>query len=254
MKQRGRYLHLVGSVLRINRYRGAVLLLLALGAALVPGAALGSGSPQTDNRYNRQSLGDYRRATLSRRSAFIVVVLACVMSLAVSLQVSGAPDKQSAKSFVLKGDELAGLHITPFMPYKSIFRYLSGIESPLVTSFPDGYCQLTARKIGLKVGFSALTSTGVGTPESCEFSFAIATGRRWHTTDGLRVGASVHAMRRLYPRALRVGKVPGRHWGIPSHSVAWWLNGRTGSIAHTILEAYARGSRVMAIGIEVVGH
>jgi RHS repeat-associated protein len=43
MKQRGRYLHLVGSVLRINRYRGAVLLLLALGAALVPGAALGSG-------------------------------------------------------------------------------------------------------------------------------------------------------------------------------------------------------------------
>jgi hypothetical protein len=183
------------------------------------------------------------------------VVAVCLVSLAASLQACGTLDKQAkANSFLLKDDDLAGVHVTPATSYKKVARYLSGIDSSLVKSFPAGGCRLAARKIGLKVGFSDLTASGAGTPVACEFFFAIATSDHWHTANGLRVGNSINTMRRLFPKALNVGKIPGRHWGIPVHSVGWWLDGATESPAHTVLEAYTRDSRVVAIGIGIVGH
>jgi hypothetical protein len=171
------------------------------------------------------------------------------------VQTGCAVDKQeTAKTYVLKSNNLAGLRVTPATSYEKVINYLSRIDSAVAKSFLVGCCRLTAKKIGLKVGFYAPTSADSGMPSSCTFSFATATGKRWHAPNGLRIGTSTHTMLSLFPRANRVGKIPGRHFGVPVRAVLWELSAATGSVAQPILVAYTRNRRVVAIGIEIVGH
>jgi hypothetical protein len=77
---------------------------------------------------------------------------------------------------------------------------------------------------------------------------------------GLRVGATVAAMGRLFPHAYKAAKIPGKHWGIPTQSTVWWLAKHESALrgsshaARPVLVAYVRGGRVAALGIDIVGH
>ena len=99
--------------------------------------------------------------------------------------------------------------------------------------------------------------SGAGTPGACNFlSDTEVTGSRWHTVNGLHVGAPLAATRRLFPQAENVGKIPGKPRGIPTGSTLWWLTKHTSGThaAEPLLAAYVRGGRVAALGNIIVGH
>jgi hypothetical protein len=162
----------------------------------------------------------------------------------------------SPVSFVIAANRIAGLRITPDTSYRQTLRYFAHADQHGSSSFPDGLCRLRFEKIGLSMTFITLAE-GAATPANCEFSpMAVVTGSRWHTPNGLHVGAPFQSLRRLFPRRYETGKIPGKHWSIPTGSTVWWLGYRVSSshAARPVLAAYVRGERVVALGIDIVGH
>jgi hypothetical protein len=159
-------------------------------------------------------------------------------------------------SFVIEARRLAGLRITPDTSYRRTLRHFARAGQRGSSSFPDGLCELRVEQIGLAATFFTLAA-GAATPANCRFfTAAVVTGSRWHTVNGLRVGAPLASLHRLFPRAYNSGKIPGKHRGIPTGSTVWWLANRSSSsqAARPVLAAYVRAGRVVALGIDVVGH
>jgi hypothetical protein len=162
----------------------------------------------------------------------------------------------SRVSFVIGAHSLAGLRISPDTSYRRALRYLARAGQHGSSSFPDGLCRLRFKKIGLSTTFFTLAAD-TATPANCtHFGGAEVTGSRWHTANGLRVGATLASLRRIFPRAYNSGKIPGNHWSIPTGSTRWELTDGASSshAARPILVAYVRGGRVAALGIDIVGH
>ena len=88
----------------------------------------------------------------------------------------------------------------------------------------------------------------------------VVTGSRWHTANGLCVGAPLESLSRIFPRAYKAANIPGKHWSIPRDSTEWWLANNESALhgsshaARPVLAAYVRGGRVAALGITIVGH
>jgi hypothetical protein len=80
------------------------------------------------------------------------------------------------------------------------------------------------------------------------------TAPAWHTGKGLRIGATLRSLRRLFPKAYDNGKVAVTRWGAPVGSSLWDLTMTSGHAAQPVLVAYAKNGRVAALGIDVVGH
>jgi len=175
--------------------------------------------------------------------------------LALTSPACASHPATSGLSFVIAANRLAGLRITPDTSYRQTLGYFSHTGRH-GSSFLDGLCRLRFEKIGLSVSFITLAE-GTATPAKCKFfPMAVATDSRWHTVNGLHVGATVASMRRKFPRAYNSGKIPGKHWGIPTGSTRWELTDSSSSshAAHPILVAYVRGGHVAALGIDIVGH
>ena len=157
---------------------------------------------------------------------------------------------------MIEAQSLAGLRIGPDTSYRRVLRYFARARQLGSSSFPDGLCRLRFEKIGLFTTFFTLAA-GAGTPAKCTFfGDAVVTRSSWHTANGLRVGATLASLRRIFPRAFDSGKIRGKHWGVPVGSTRWELTDGASSsqAARSILIAYVRGGRVVALGIDVVGH
>jgi hypothetical protein len=194
----------------------------------------------------------------ARRGVALPVLALSLISPACASRPTPHPD--SRVSFVIGAHSLAGLPITPDTSYRRVLRYFARAGQHGSSSFPDGFCRVRFEKIGLSVSFFTLAE-GAATPANCTFGImAVAVGSRWHAASGLHVGATVAAMRRLYPRAYKTEKIPGEHWSIPTGSTVWWLANHESAVhgashaARPVLAAYVRGGRVVALGIDIVGH
>ena len=82
----------------------------------------------------------------------------------------------------------------------------------------------------------------------------MVTDRKWRTAKGVRVGAALAALRRAYPRAFRFGAVGGEVARLVGRAALWELTQASGRAAQTILVVYVRRDRVVALGIDTVGH
>jgi hypothetical protein len=189
--------------------------------------------------------------------ALLVVPLSLISPACASRTTTTGSGAASGLSFVIAANRLAGLRITPDTSYRRTVRYFARAGLHGSSSFPDGLCRLRFGRIGLSMMFITLAE-GAATPASCKFSpLAVATGSRWHTANGLRVGAPIASLHRLFPRAYKTGKIPGKHWSIPTGSTVWWLANRPSATSHAarpVLTAYVRDGRVAALDITIVGH
>jgi hypothetical protein len=189
-------------------------------------------------------------------AASLVLPLSLISPACASRSTTPASYAASRVSFVIGANRIEGLRITPDTSYRRTLSYFARAGQHGTSSFPEGLCRLRFEEIGLFATFRTLAA-GAGTPAKCTFlGDAEVTGSRWHTAKGLHVGASVASMRRIFPRAFKAGKIPGKHWGIPTGSTRWELTGGSSSshAARPILVAYVRAGRVAALGINIAGH
>jgi hypothetical protein len=197
-----------------------------------------------------------RVARRARRGiAPLVLALSLVSPACASQTTATTSAAASGLSFVIAANRIAGLPIAPETSYRRTVRYFARAGLHGSSSFPEGLCRLRFEKIGLSITFSTLAADAA-TPANCTLPDAVVTGSRWHTPNGLHVGATVASMHRLFPRAYNSGKTEGKHWSIPTGSTVWWLGYRVSSshAARPVLTAYVRGGRVVALGITIVGH
>jgi hypothetical protein len=201
-------------------------------------------------RAARQVVRRARTGVASLLLALFLISPACASRTTAT--ASGAP---SGLSFVIAAERIAGLPIAPETSYRRTLRYFARAGQRGSSSFPDGLCRLRFEKIGLSMTFVTLAADAA-TPANCKLPMAVVTGSRWHTANGLPVGATVASMHRLFPRAYNSGKTEGRHWSIPTGSTVWWLGYRVSSshAARPVLTAYVKDGHVAALGITIVGH
>jgi hypothetical protein len=186
----------------------------------------------------------------------LVLAVSLVSPACASSSTTPASHAASRVSFVIGAHSIAGLRIAPDTSYRRMLRYFTRVGQSGSSSFPSGLCRLRFGKIGLSATFFTLIADRA-TPANCtHFMMVVVTGSRWHTANGLHVGATLASMRRIFPRAYNSGTTEGRHWSIPTGSTVWWLANRaSGShAARPVLTAYVRGGRVAALGITTVGH
>ena len=210
-------------------------------------------SIDTGHPFERADNGVLRRA---RTGVGLLVLVLSLIAPACASRTTTASNMGNRISFIIAANRIAGLRITPDTSYRRTLRYFARTGHRGSSSFPDGLCRLRFEKIGLFATFRTLAEGGA-TPANCTFFLdAVVTGSRWHTANGLHVGASLASMRRLFPRPYKTGKIPGKHWGIPTGSTVWWLAYHVSSshAARPVLAAYVRGGRVAALGIDIVGH
>jgi hypothetical protein len=211
-------------------------------------------SMETEHPFERAADRVLRRARPG--VGLLVLALSLISPACASDKTTSASRPGSRISFVIAANGIAGLRITPDTSYRRALRYFARAGERGSSSFPEGFCRLRFEKLGLFATFRTLRE-GAGTPAKCTFfGDAQVIGSRWHTANGLRVGATVASLRRLFPRAYKSGKIPGKHWGIPTGSTVWYLRNLASSrqAARPVLVAYVRGGRVAALGIVIVGH
>jgi len=190
----------------------------------------------------------------------IVLALSMTCSACASRTARPASESGSRVAFVIGAHSLAGLPITPDTSYRRMLRYFAQAGQRGSSAFPDGLCRLRLKKVGLSTSFITLAGD-TAMPANCTFGImAVVIGSRWHTANGLQVGAPAASLRRLFRRAYNSGRIPGKHWSIPTGSTVWWLANHESALhgsshaARPVLVAYLRGGRVAALGITIVGH
>jgi hypothetical protein len=185
----------------------------------------------------------------------LVLALSLISPACASRSTATTSGAASGLSFVIAANRIAGLRIAPDTSYRRALRYFVRAGLRGSSSFPEGLCRLRFERIGLSITFITLAA-GAATPANCILPNAVVSGSRWHTANGLHVGAPPASMRRRFPRAYKTGKTPGKHWSIPTGSTVWWLANFASSshAARPVLVAYVSGGRVAALGITFVGH
>jgi hypothetical protein len=208
---------------------------------------------QAGHPLERATRHDVRRARPGVAS--LVLALSLISPACASRTTATTSGAASGLSPVIAANRIAALPIAPETSYRRTVRYFARAGVQGSSSFPKGLCRLHFEKIGLSMSFITLAA-GPATPANCILPTTVVTGSRWHTANGLHVGATLQSMRRLFLRARNMGKIPGKHWSIPTGSAVWWLANfaSTSHAARPVLVAYVRGRRVAALGITIVGH
>lgn len=173
--------------------------------------------------------------------------------LALCVVTQGCGQASRPETVVISPRKLDGLDLSPATSFRQMRRFFA---TPASAGFDSYGCRLRFRELGLRAEFFNFAD-GTATPQTCDIlSGAAATTPRWRTPKGLRVGATSRDLHRAYPRAGSWGKVGGTHWGIPAGAITWELAAapHTGHAAHLVLVAYLKRGRVVALGLDVVGH
>jgi hypothetical protein len=133
-------------------------------------------------------------------------------ALALLLLLAVAPTGSTLVRASATFERLGDYWVPDDATYQSALRALGPSSScRLVNRAPDW---AIARWHALGVAMDLRTygglqpgQNGCNTPRAIHVSTIRITGRRWHTAYGLRVGASVARLHRLYPRAKPAGPV-----------------------------------------------
>lgn len=209
-----------------------------------------SGPNQWQSLANRKTA---KTATGTKLLLVAAVLGASMVMQACSGEGGTSGERAGPASFVIGARTLGGLPLSP----ATSFRQMRGFfASPASARFEPGACRLRIRRLGLFAVFTSFVG-GVGRPSTCNFFLAaVVTRAEWHTRKRLRVGATLRALRRAYPRAYRTGEIGGAHWGIPSGAIGWELAVApgTGNAARTVLVAYVKQRRVVGLGMQTAGH
>lgn len=193
-----------------------------------------------------------------RRTLCLSIALGSVLAFTASA-CGGSTAPTQRVSFVIGADSLAGLPTSPATSYRGTRRYFEqrGIRSSPHIIQDD--CGLKLKAIGLSALFWSFGDRAA--PRYCtEYGGVVVSGARWHTPNGLRIGATVAELHRLFPRALYGGPVGRPWWGweVIDSSSEWFLGPKwpvdKDHAAHTVLSAYVKGGRVVAFGQEISGH
>jgi hypothetical protein len=158
--------------------------------------------------------------------------LCCTALAAAGLMVTGqawgsvpttrtGPSTQA--SFLITAETVGGLEVGPVTTYREALRYFNSSGSPRPTAnFSVWGCNLISRD-GLAFEFDSISSYLVrarATPATCtELGRASVNRPAWHTKNGLHVGASLHELRNLFPKASDEGlgkPPPGVPTGAPT--------------------------------------
>jgi len=161
---------------------------------------------------------------------------------------------QTSVSSVIGAYRIAGLPVAPLTPsFANAQRYFRRHGERASFSLANGFCYLTVPTLKVLMTFAALDEA---TPASCRFFGVEVTGARWHTANGLHVGATLASIHRLFPTARSMGRIGGLLGSSLHHPVAWLLVNWGGSspAARPVLVAYTRSGRVVALGITISGH
>jgi hypothetical protein len=157
--------------------------------------------------------------------------------------------------FSITPETVGGLKVGPGTSYREALRYFNSSGSPRPTAtFSIWGCKLISQRIGLAFEFDS-TSYIVrtrATPATCtEFGRVSVSRAAWHTKNGLHVGASLHELRNLFPKASDegLGKPPP---GVPNWCAYWVLSAPT--VPGPGLFAYTTHGHIAALGIEFLGH
>jgi hypothetical protein len=181
------------------------------------------------------------------------VVLVAALALLASLAACGS-SRDGKLSFLVTNDRVAGFEVTSKTPYSKALHYFERHGLTGAPSRDAVFCHLTFEAIGLTMGFA----TGNGespTPARCRFFEAVMQGSRWHTRNGLRVGDTAAAVRRLFPSAMRFAPerggigIAGPISILLHYPAEWLLNPRsTPQVGAHEMWAYTKAGRVIAFG------
>lgn len=188
-----------------------------------------------------------------------------MLLLAVVLAVASAnapaavrrATRPSDVSYVIGSNVVGGLSVGGTTSYQQVVRYFARVGlPPFASSFSIWGCTIRSQRSGLAFEFDSDIVAYVirhrATAATCTtFGRASVTSPRWHTANGLRVGASLPTMRSFYPHAFDngLGKPPPgvRNW------CAYWVLAAPQNPGPALF-AYTTRGRIAALGIELIGH
>jgi len=190
---------------------------------------------------------------LSRLSlALVAAILMSLMVVAHAFATSG-----SAESRVIGPHGVAGLQLGLNLTYAKALTYFrrQGLDLPSAT-FSIWGCTLRWKSAGL-----ALEWDGPGPPDwrraspaTCtRFVRATVTGPRWHTRNGLHVGATLAEMTALFPRAFDNG-LGKPQTGVHNWCAYWALVSPPFPPGGLALMACTTHGRIASFFVEFVGH
>jgi hypothetical protein len=124
---------------------------------------------------------------------------------------------------------------------------LAGAErafgKPTSATLTGNQCIVRWRRLGLRINLTKLGGGSACAARNGRFSWALITGKDWHTSKGLRMGAAASAIRRLHPGSFRA----------PTGGGWWWLVTRGarfgGPGAYGALQAKVTSGRVTAFRV-----
>lgn len=127
-------------------------------------------------------------------------------------------------------------------------------------TFTTNACQVTYPSIGLYASFESIDINPIrhtllrATPRSCTIlGVVVASSVRWETPVGLRVGDQEARIRLLYPHR-KLFAATARIPGLPIVATTWILAESRQLGIRPWLVAYVHKERVVALGIQMVGH
>jgi hypothetical protein len=189
----------------------------------------------------------------SRVSGAIVLLL---LLIACTVVIARPGVAAPSSPFTVSSTSVGALEVTPSTSYAAVNRYLRSLKGaqPRAT-FDSGECRISSARYGLRFVLLTFSLSGSSEPSDCRVDLIELTGATWHTRNGLRVGDTLSRLRRLFPRAISVGRnTGGEHWARPADAVQWWLAPVNDRGVHTNLAAYLRNGRIIALVINLVGH
>lgn len=190
-----------------------------------------------------------------RQSRWWLVLLP--LGLIVGQQVwplpSTAAERGAPRSFVIDLHSVGGMPVAG-ATYRSALRHFKPLAPDISTVFQRNGCGLISAKLGLHIEFESFFGNR-GTSANCTlFGEAVATGSRWRTGNGLRIGAPIRALRRLFPRAYDTKVLAQPVHGVPPGSTDWDLASAPRIGLFFVLVAFVRHDRVAGFAVERAGH
>jgi hypothetical protein len=153
----------------------------------------------------------------------IILVVCAVMALEIATPASPQPTA-TAESFLIwvtpKSQRLGDFRVRRDPTYQgAIDVFGEADQCRLINQRRVGVA--VWRSLGFRInvttlGYPGPNATPCNAPDSHQIDRIMVTGRRWRTRSGLRVGASVATLRRLYPKAERRQGWYGGYWLVTS--------------------------------------
>lgn len=157
------------------------------------------------------------------------------------------------KRYIIALHSLAGMAVVN-ATYTSTLRHFHPLAADWSSSFTRGGCMLMSRELGFEAQFESFYPSPSNAASCSFFARAVVSSGRWATSNGLRVGSSAAALRRLFPRAFDTQEVLPPSGVVPRGCIDWWLAKATRIGTYPILAACVKAGKVAAMSIEIAGH